>query len=315
MTNRDSIALQLATRIEDGAQWIHLLPAGVIRTQDGRGPYRVADPRELIDASLLDAGGKLAVDENHAIDLAAPNGGPSPAVGWIIDMQSRADGIWGRVEWNAVGRQLLTDKAYRGVSPVFVHNERGIISRVLRASLVNNPNLRELVALHQENTMDQLSELRALLELPDNADASAVTGKVRELLTTARQAVDPSRFVPIGDFERAVSEVNRLNKGISLQSASDHVSNQVNAGRLPPFLKDWAIALCSVNKAAFDAFMERTGGKVYATLFGRSPTRGLPPGGDGASDLSSEEIAIASALGVSPEAFNKTKIARCAQEK
>lgn len=45
-----STALQAA---EGGApDWIHLLPAGVIRTQDGRGPYRAEDLAAIVRTSL-----------------------------------------------------------------------------------------------------------------------------------------------------------------------------------------------------------------------------------------------------------------------
>jgi phage I-like protein len=308
MNNRASIALQFTSRTEAGADWIHLLPAGVIRTNDGRGPYRIADAKELIDASLLQAGGKLAIDENHAIDLAAPKGGPSPAVGWIVALQTRADGVWGHVEWNDAGKQLIATKAYRGISPVFVHNQAGTISRLLRASLTNSPNLRDLTALHQENAMDELAELRELLELSAEADAPTIVGKVRELLT-ARQSMDPARFVPIADFERTVGELNRLNQGISLQAATDHVTGQISNGTLPPFLKDWGVQLCSVNKPAFDEFVKRTG-KFFHRVVSPSGASAVPPNDRQADGLSQEEIAIASNLGVSRDAFLKSKTAR-----
>lgn len=42
-------ALQAA---EGAPDWIHLLPAGVIRTQDGRGPYRAEDLATIVLTSL-----------------------------------------------------------------------------------------------------------------------------------------------------------------------------------------------------------------------------------------------------------------------
>lgn len=43
------------------------------------------------------AAGKLPVDECHATDKAAPDGRQAPARGWIVQMEVRADGLWGRV--------------------------------------------------------------------------------------------------------------------------------------------------------------------------------------------------------------------------
>ena len=145
---------------EEPPEWIHLLPtsAGRIETNDGRGPYFVADAAALIAASLA-GNAELPLDENHATDLTP--GAPSPARGWITAMEARADGIWGKVRWTKSGRELVADQAYRGISPVFLHTDDKTVQRILRASLVNNPNLRGLATLHQEgnvNFMERLAE-------------------------------------------------------------------------------------------------------------------------------------------------------------
>jgi len=65
-----------------------------------------------------------------------------------VELQARANGLWGRVEWTGVGRRLLLDGAYRGISPVIKHNKAKVVLSVLRASLTNTPNLLGLVSLH-----------------------------------------------------------------------------------------------------------------------------------------------------------------------
>jgi phage I-like protein len=143
------IALCSAAALADGngvPEWVHLLPAGPVHTIDGRGPYNIASLQSL--AAKLRAGQKLVIDECHATDLAAKRGKPAPARGWIVALQARSDGLWGRVEWTNTGRQLVADKAYRGISPVIKHDGRNTVTEVLRASLTNLPNIANLVALH-----------------------------------------------------------------------------------------------------------------------------------------------------------------------
>lgn len=144
----------------DAPEWVHLLPAGEVLTHDGRGPYRVADAAALIAVSLPN-GSKLALDENHSTDLAAPKGLPAPARGWIVELQHRADGLWGRVEWTPEGRPLA--RAYRGISPVIAHKADGTITAVLRASLTNTPNLTGLRSMHSEDQSKPLGVRVALL--------------------------------------------------------------------------------------------------------------------------------------------------------
>ena len=162
-----ALDLPLAGEVPD---WIHLLPTakGELRTFDGRGPYKLADAAAVIAASMAADprdGGSLLVDENHALELSAPKGGPSPSRGRIVEMQARADGIWGRVEWSESGRALLAERAYRGISPVIILDAKGTILRIKNAALVNYPNLRGMTALNQEQSMTFMERLAQSLGL------------------------------------------------------------------------------------------------------------------------------------------------------
>lgn len=169
--------------------WVHLVPAGDIATVDGRGPFQLENAAAVAAASMAD-GARLPLDENHAVDLAAPLGGPSPARGWIVEMQARADGLWGRVEWTAAGRALMADRAYRWISPAMLCDASHRVLRVIRASLVNNPNLKGLAALNgvegnTEPAMDA-TKLREALGLPAGADEAAILAAA----TAAKSAAD-----------------------------------------------------------------------------------------------------------------------------
>lgn len=179
----------------DGApEWIHLVPAGEFSGADGRGPYLLADPQAVIERSM--AGGKLCLDECHSTDKAAPDGRPAPARGWIVEMQSRADGLWGRVDWTPTGRQLMAERAYRGVSPVMRATKASPhrVVDVLRASLTNAPNLT-LRSLHQREADDMslpkdlLSRL-GLAETADEAAIAAAIGKTLDAVETHAKALD-----------------------------------------------------------------------------------------------------------------------------
>lgn len=213
----DQVALCAAIGLAgEGAEvpdWVHLLPAGEIRTGDGRGPYRVRNAQALIEKSLqANSNARLVLDENHSTDLAAPKGLPAPAMGWIIALESRADGVWGKVEWTDDGRQLVAARKYRGISPVILHDKAGTIDALLRASLVNKPNFVGLSTLHFEETdMTLLAKLTAALKLPGDTTEAALIAAITTLHAqhgthqTALQAqVDP------------VAEAAGLTKGAKL---------------------------------------------------------------------------------------------------
>lgn len=169
-----ALPLPDASQDKPAPEWIHLLPAGSFSGADGRGPYHVQNANKLVEASLEAMAGSGVVDENHSTDLATPKGEPAPARGWITALEARADGIWGKVDWTRAGLALLADRAYRHISPVIMHLKDGTVTAILRASLVNKPNLRGLAALNQETPMDFMDKLRAALGLGDDADEAAV---------------------------------------------------------------------------------------------------------------------------------------------
>jgi len=164
----------------DGAapEWLHMLPAGTFTGADGRGPYQAGDLAALVALFNRD-GRKLPVDENHSIDLEGSTGKPSPARGWIVELQVRTDGIWGRVEWTADGEALVKGKSYGFLSPVFLHSKSKPyrVMKLLRVALTNDPNLT-LKSLHSKQESVMLEELRKALGLPETADEAAVLAAV-----------------------------------------------------------------------------------------------------------------------------------------
>lgn len=246
-------AAQLPDAPSERIEWIHLLPGGVFSGRDGRGPYRVTDATDLIKASLARGQGKLVIDENHATDLAAPQGRPAPAIGWIDELEARSDGIWGHVSWNARGKALLDERAYRGVSPVIQTDRAGHVLTIARASLTNMPNL-PLNHLHHSQTQEprmELDEVRSLLSL----DADANEDAVRSALTSAHAAQQSLKKLATlagvaGDAEESVV----------LHALRARVSGQETATQQIAALKSQIAALETANKkAAAQQFVERMG--------------------------------------------------------
>lgn len=293
-------------------EWVHLLPAGVIRTVDGRGPYSVASMQAVSEASLA-AGQKLPIDENHATDKGAALGLPAPARGWIVALEARDDGLWGRVEWTAEGQKMVEDRAYGGISPVVLHSADNKIMRVLRASLTNVPNLQGLVTLHSENyPMDWKAKLIELLGLDASADDAAIEAALLGRLndepdpaastaTQSQRLIDhPSVIALQSQLNDALGQINALSEGAKRKSATDFVDGAIRDGRagLKP-MRDEYIAIHMENPDRAEkliAAMPRIAGSTIAA--------GAVTGGSADSaTLSADERQIMALFGVSEEEF------------
>jgi phage I-like protein len=291
---------------EDGRQWVHLLPAGRFTGLDGRGPYDATDIAGIIEASRRASGQrKMVIDYNHATDIVAPKGGEAPAAGWIEGLQARTDGVWGRVEWTPRAAQQIADREYRYISPVIRHQAGGQVDMLRRASLVNAPNLDQLTALNsaEEEAMDDnlQARLRELLGLGAEADAEAIVSAVSERVTSSHSATpDPSQYVPIGMFQRALAEGNKLRQGIALHAAQEHVDTLVRKGTVLPWMRDWSVELCMSNLPAFEKFTE-TIGTAFSRMLTPSGASVVPPKSSLHAENDPLTAEIAKAMGLDPK--------------
>jgi len=176
-------------------EWVHLMPLGVsFQGRDGRGPYSLPDvqaAQSVIAATLAyQSGADIPIDYDHQLLWSRQNGQPAPASGWIKEFQARADGIWGRVEWTPRAAELLRDKEYRYLSPVFMHDQAGSVTRLAFAALSNIPNL-ELAALASQlpggeppvlKLEDFLKQLAGVFKLSAGSTAEAVAAHAQKLV-------------------------------------------------------------------------------------------------------------------------------------
>ena len=315
--------------------WVHLIPAGEFSGIDGRGPYRLADAAAVIAASV--AALPVVLDEVHATDLAAPNGGAAPARGWITALESRADGIWGQVEWTGAGRALVEDRAYRGISPnLLVREKDGVILKFQRASLTNTPNLTQLATLHSQQgvTMDLMTRLRTLLGLDEAADEAAVItalesvvgdrtlqsaalGTVRSTLalpaTAAPAAILAALQARLGEagatgaLQQTVATLQSQLEAVTAERARDRATAAVDA----------AITAGKPIKPRRDAYIARHIADQVGTQQDLDALPSLHSGGLGplpqATDtdgLSPADHKVIALLGVDPKEFAKQKAAQ-----
>jgi phage I-like protein len=315
----DSLFLSLNIEGEKIPSQIELVPAGdVITGRDGR-TWKNKNPKETALNSMARLS-KLPIDENHATDLAAPKGGASPALGWIIALNADSGAITATVEWTPRGREAVLNKEYAFISPVFLYNKEGEINCILRAALTNAPNL-QLPALNSEMPEENKSEdymdkaLCAALGIAETASVNDAIAAV-EKLKTAQNAdtggkVDLQVYAPRTELnaalEKAVAAEKRLaelNAETFKKEAEAAVDEAIKAGKFTPAARDTCLALCA-DKTGLEKFKELAA-KSQAVIDGKVQVpETAPPAGNTA--LNSEDAAMAKAMGYSEEDYLKIK--------
>lgn len=306
----DNVALCAAIAVQPGSdqgapEWVHLLPAGEIRTVDGRGPYLVKSLQSI--AQSLKPGEKLPIDENHAIDRAGSLGQPSPARGWIVELQARDDGLWGKVEWTEEGKALVEGQAYRGISPAILHDASKNVTAVLRASLVNNPNLKGLTALHseEETAMDYKAMLLGLLGLGSDADDAAIDAALAakkdggEKVATQSVIETPEYVALQSQLTETATELKTLKEGHLRDKATAFVDGAIAEGRagLNATVRDQYIALHMENPERAEALIG-----AMPKLTGETRTAAQATGADD-KGLSASDRTVMALMGLSEEEY------------
>ena len=162
-----------------------------------------------------------------------------------------------------------------------------------------------------------LRELREALELAADAAPTVVTARVRELATTSRLATasgargaDPAKYVAMAEFEKALTELNRLRAERARERAEQLVDEAVRAGKLVPAQREWAVEYCAADPRGFSAFAAKQPAVAGHLIGGQAEWRAGDPRFTAGARLTPVELAICAQLGIGEDDFTRRKSGR-----
>lgn len=298
---------------------VELIPAGPnVAGRDGRYWVFDTEAQALVLEAFGQRGLPLPIDINHSSETAAPNGGESPAAAWIESIDVVDGALWGTVEWTPRGREAVTNREYRYLSPVFeYHGETKRITRLISAGLVNNPNLKLQALNREESSMSRstllLAAIAGALMLANDATDDQVATAINNLKAdrdtlkaTNAQAPALDRFVPRADYDAVALRATNAETSLRERDQAAHtaavnaeITAALTAGKITPATEGYHRASC-----ADQAGLERFRAFVSAApVIGADTDLGgkKPTGAETA--LNAEERAVLLATGVSEEAF------------
>ncbi len=323
--------------------WIKLMPVGDIHGRDGRRWY-LDDPTTVISTSTTRAAGTdLPIDFEHQTDYSAANGQPAPAAGWIKELTARDAGIWARVEWTARAADYIQKREYRYISPTFYHTKDGRVTLIARAALTNTPAL-ELPALarqQEEDGMKQnlvdkiLTKLgltadapeadvdKALLNIDEMSQCQAQFPKlavamglekdaggddlIARATVLANETPNPGEYVPRPEFDKVAQQLTNLQTEQTEAKATAAVDAAVTAGKITPATRDWALSYASSDPEGFSKYIEAAP-VILSSDEGNKERLKTGPG----AGLTSEELSVCNAMGITPDQFKKANEAEVA---
>lgn len=299
-------------------EWIELIPTGpTVTGRDGRTWLFDELAQQLVLTAFVGRGIDMVIDWEHSSEVAAPQGEPAPAAGWIDQLEVRSGALWGHVAWTPRAGGQVAAREYRFISPVFDYDDtyRRIL-RMVSAGLTNKPNLVLTALNHEQTETPKLAiplALAALLGLDAAATDEQAVAAVTQLkaTATARNSEQPSldKFVPRQDYDQAVSRATNAEQALATRKADDHkavvdteIEAALKAGKITPATVDYHRAAC-YEQAGLDRFRE---------FVKAAPAVGNPSGLDErkpeviATALNAEQQAMCAQFGLDPVEFAKT---------
>lgn len=226
-----------------------LLPAGDFRARDGRpftcDAWHLDEERgRALVAALSQRQTRMVIDYGHQTLLAAQNGKPAPASGWIdpASFEWREDGLYGQIKWTAAAAAAIKAEEYLYLSPVFPYDEQGNVLSLEHIALTNTPALDdqpELVAAlstlvaastttaEEQPSMDELLErVIWFLNLPvttTREEAIAELNKLIDQLTGGQGLAAASINLPklLADKDAQIAALSSKTAALSTQATPD----------------------------------------------------------------------------------------------
>jgi hypothetical protein len=213
----------------DPSGWLHLIAFGRvpvdIETADGRNVHLVQvydrDGVQTIVNNFRSmqeqqsAAGRwsgLLLDWDH---FSSDTDKTSEAAGWIMDVEMRDDGLWGRIDWSEKGREAVVGKAYKFASVTHSLADAEMMGdgdirplSIKKAALTNEPRNRllkpydvELVNRAVQKSVDDQKEADSLTTQADSAGAE----NAQEVVMDYKAAIIEFLGIPADSSDEAIS--------------------------------------------------------------------------------------------------------------
>ena len=230
----------------------------------------------------------IPLDYNHGSLSFGPEEGK--AAGWVVDLFSKEDGLYAKVEWTAKASEYIKNGEYRYISPEFsidVTDEYGedVQGAVLyAAALTNRPFLKgmspvtlsakgkDFLNKKKENEAVNLKEFAAALGLSEGASEKEVGEAIKNQnskLSQINEALKLNEGESIVDgIKRLVSErdqsktevqklsekVEKLNDDVVHQKAIKAFEDLQSEGKAVPAMKESLIKMYKKDTTMFSEF-------------------------------------------------------------
>ena len=150
---------ELTDTLNNGETEVLVVPKGEFYGSDSKGnPIPEAIDEQVIDNLEAQLQGKeLLVDKDHSSVKEGIDKDTS-AMGWMHSFKKGVEGLWAKIRWTNIGRNLVENRVFRFLSPVFTLNGDKP-TNMLNVALTNQPAFQEKAKpiINNQPTMETIT--------------------------------------------------------------------------------------------------------------------------------------------------------------
>ena len=168
---------------------VMITPLGEFKgsSADGKPTKEIIDEESVkLMASQVD---EILLDRDHA-SMRNVDERDSSAMGWISGLKAITNlgdmsGLYGVIKWCGEGIQLVKDRVYRFLSPVFELDENGHATKLVNVALTNRPALKMPPILNGEPTTENQVSITNQKKDTDDMNKDEIKAMIQEMVKEA----------------------------------------------------------------------------------------------------------------------------------
>ena len=196
------------------------------------------------------------------------------------------------------------DKVIAAVKALAADGAKSRAAHSAMAKRLGLPEDATIVDLEQgvHGCLDAIDETAKALGVTDPVNPAQLAACAKALATKQGQTAgpDPTKHVPMEQFQAVASRLKALEDSQIKDKAAAAVAEAMQAGKVIPSTKEWAMAYASQDPTGFAAYVAAMPAIVIP---GQEGPNGPPPAGPGQMDEAA--LAVCSQLGIPAEDYKR----------
>ena len=195
---------------------------------DGKRTVEIVDEQSVMQMAKQTE--ELLLDKDHE-SMRGPEDRNTEAYGWISGLKAiiglgDMDGLYGTIKWTSEGIELVKDRVYRFLSPVFELDGDGRAIRLVNVALTNRPALPLPPIINSESEDEKNISITNSKKDTDNMNKDELNALVVEMVKNALDKVSKAELS--AEISKEVAEEAEKQKIIdeSLSTETKEVKNE-----------------------------------------------------------------------------------------